>query len=135
MLVELADGNNSSEKCQGKQCGSSGTSKPGGSHSTVHEDSGRESSTERVDKSEKVQPSPEPGTAAESMFFSGTSDQLKFSSAVKRKINFASSPTLVEKVKTRANRQRSKVLKSPYTDIKQKRVSRTKMNGASSGIF
>jgi hypothetical protein len=130
MLVRLADGNNKSAKCDGKQCDSTGTSKQGESHSNVHDESDKP-----IPASEKGKPCQEPGTDAEREFSFRTSDGLNFSSQVKRKIDFISSPTLVEKVKLRKNRQPSKVLQSPYADLKQKRVSTKKTNAASVGML
>lgn len=130
MLVNVAAGSNTSTKCEGKQSDQSGTSKPGESHYNVHNESDKTSPTDMMDESAKVKQCPDPSTAAERDGFSGNS-----SSGVKRKINFVSSPTLVQKVKTRTNRQKSKVCKSPYTGTKQKRVSKTKTNGDSVGMF
>ena len=117
MLVKLADGNNKSAKCEEKQCGSAGNSKPGEYHSNVHDESDK-----AIPASEKGKPCP-PYTDAERDFSFRTSDRSNFSSQAKRKIDFITSPTLVEKVKLRRNRQPSKVLKSPYGDFKQRRVS------------
>ncbi|TVU17313.1 hypothetical protein EJB05_33337, partial [Eragrostis curvula] len=49
-------------------------------------------------------------------------------SGVKRKVDF-SSPTLVQKVKTRKDRQPSKNCRSPYEGIKRKNVCGTKIDG------
>ncbi|TVU48971.1 hypothetical protein EJB05_00260 [Eragrostis curvula] len=49
-------------------------------------------------------------------------------SGVKRKVDF-SSPTLVQKVKTRRDRQPSKNCRSPYEGIKRKNVCGTKIDG------
>jgi len=76
-----------------------------------------------MDKSEKEKPCPEQGTGDEREVSSSN-----LSSGAKRKIDFVLSPTLVEKVKTRTNRQPSKVCKSPYIGTKQNRVSTTKTN-------
>lgn len=129
MLVKLADKNKKSAKCEEKQCGSAANSKPGESYSNLHDESDK-----AIPASEKGKPC-QPGTAAEREFSFRTSDQLNFPSAAKRKIDFISSPTLVEKVKTRKDRQRSKVLKSPYADLQQKRVSTKKTNATSVGML
>ncbi|CAN6303480.1 unnamed protein product [Urochloa humidicola] len=122
----LAAGSNMDTKCEGKQCNSSGTSKLHESYSDVHKESERASPAEKMEKSEEVKPCPEPDISAEREEYSS-----KFSSGAKRKVDFVSSPTLFEKVKTRTNRQPSKACKSPYTVPKQKRVPKTKTNGAS----
>ncbi|CAO2193859.1 unnamed protein product [Urochloa humidicola] len=124
----LAAGSNMDTKCEGKQSNSSGTSKLHESYSDVHKESERASPAEKMDKSEEVKPCPEPDISAEREEYSS-----KFSSGAKRKVDFVSSPTLFEKVKTRTNRQPSKACKSPYTVPKQKRVPKTKTNGASVG--
>nr|CAB3454223.1 unnamed protein product [Digitaria exilis] len=149
----LVAGCNMSTKREGKQCDSSDSSKPRESYFSVHEESEREFPVDNIDKSEEVNPCPqEQGTADEihvdNMDKSeevkacpeepGTADETvtlpsNISSAAKRKNDVVSSPTLVEKVKTRTNRQPSKVCKSPYADTKQKRVSKEKKNGVSVG--
>lgn len=104
-------GSDMSTKCEGKQCESA-------------------SPADKMDKSEEVKPCPEPGTAAEREEFLSN-----LSSGAKRKVDFVSSPTLVEKVKTRTNWQPSKVCKSPYAGTKQKSVPKANTNGASVGMF
>ncbi|CAN6242048.1 unnamed protein product [Urochloa humidicola] len=122
----LAAGSNMDTKSEGQQCNSSGTSKLNESYSDDHKESERSSPAEKIEKSEEVKPCPEPDIGAEREEYS-----FKFSSGVKRKVDFVSSPTLVQKVKTRTNRQPSKACKSPYTNTKQKRVPETKTKSAS----
>ncbi|CAL4992190.1 unnamed protein product [Urochloa decumbens] len=124
----LAAGINMSTRCEGKQWDSSGTRKSRGSFSNVHKESERASPAETTGKSEEVKPCPEPEIAAEREVFSS-----KLSAGAKRKVDFVSSPTLVEKVKTRKSRQPSKACKSPYTCTNQKRVPKTKTKSASVG--
>ncbi|CAO2144639.1 unnamed protein product [Urochloa humidicola] len=83
-----------------------------------------------MEKTKEVKPCPEPDIGAEREEYSS-----KLSPGAKRKVDFVSSPTLVEKVKTRTNRQPSKACKSPYTEPKQKRVPKTKTNSASVGYL
>ncbi|CAL4888570.1 unnamed protein product [Urochloa decumbens] len=121
----LIAGSTMSTNYDWKQCDSSGSSKLRESHSNVQNGSERASPADNKDKSEKAKSCQEPGTAFEREVFSSD-----LSSSTKRKIHFFSSPTLVQKVKTRIDRQPSKVCKSPYAGIKQKRVSKPKMNSA-----
>ncbi|CAN6202696.1 unnamed protein product [Urochloa humidicola] len=124
----LAAGSNMPTKCEGKQCDSSGSRKSRGSFSNVHKESERASPAETMEKSEEVKACPEADIAAEREVFSS-----KLSSGAKRKVDFVSSPTLVEKVKTRTSRKPSKACKSPYTSTNQKRVPKTETNNASIG--
>jgi len=131
MVVKLFDGtrSNRSTKCEGKQCDSSGTSKSRESNSNVQKESELASHANSMDKSEKENPCPEQGTGDEREVSS-----TNLSSGAKRKIDFVLSPTLVEKVKTRTNRQPRQVCKSPYIGTKQNRVSTTKTNCPNVGM-
>lgn len=144
-LVKIIDSGNTSSKCEGEHRNASGTRKTSQSDYNMKKNDkvkiGTESEREVSSGSSEV-----PKSCAEMEFSSETCDKSNYAcsmenslgssdkesdhsgltSGVKRKIDFVFSPTLVQKVKTRTNRQPSKVCKSPFTCIDHKRAPQKK---------
>ncbi|XP_062179275.1 uncharacterized protein LOC133883896 isoform X2 [Phragmites australis] len=119
-IVKLLDGSNRPTTCE----------ETGRRNREKNKDTG-ERGNSRVNNEKPEKPCREPATDHKRTYSSGTSncDQSNIFGGVKRKIDLVSSPTLVEKVKTRRDRQPSKVCKSPYEGIKRNRIFGTKTDG------
>ncbi|XP_062206784.1 uncharacterized protein LOC133908675 isoform X2 [Phragmites australis] len=117
-IVKLLDGSNRPTTCE----------KIGRRNREKNKDT-RERGNSRVNNEKPGKPCREPAIDHKRTYSSGTSNCDQSNIFRKRKIDLVSSPTLVEKVKTRRDMQPSKVCKSPYEGIKRNMIFGTKTDG------